>query len=112
MAVAGVPWCGDEGGSAVTPAVSPQKLQHLCNIPDIADISSEQAASREGGPVEKRLLTLPKADKQVLGSWGGLRCPRGLGETWGCGPGWHRMGSSPGCGRLLPWCLSSLAAPG
>ena len=66
VAVVGVPQCGDVGSGGVTPAVSQQKCQHLCNFPNITDISPEQAASREGGPVETRLVTLPKADNRVL----------------------------------------------
>lgn len=70
VAAVGVPWCGDMGSSSATPAVSPQKHQHLCNILDIADISTEQAVSREGSPMENWLITLPKTDSQVSENWG------------------------------------------
>ncbi|KFQ97870.1 Tyrosine-protein kinase JAK3, partial [Nipponia nippon] len=39
--------------------------QHFCDFPDIADISIKQA-SREGGPVENRIVTLTKTDNRVL----------------------------------------------
>ncbi|NXG77981.1 JAK3 kinase, partial [Baryphthengus martii] len=42
-----------------------ESRQHFCDFPDIADISIKQA-SREGGPVENRLVTLTKADNRVL----------------------------------------------
>lgn len=77
VAVAGVPQCGDVGGGGVTLAASPQKCQHLCDFPDIADISPEQAASREGGPMETQLITLPKVDSWVLGAGGGFGGSRG-----------------------------------
>ncbi|RMC03975.1 hypothetical protein DUI87_19312 [Hirundo rustica rustica] len=48
--------------------MSPQKLQHLCDIPNIADISTEQEVSQEGGPVENWLVTLPKVDNQLPAS--------------------------------------------
>ncbi|NWI75852.1 JAK3 kinase, partial [Dryoscopus gambensis] len=34
-----------------------ESRQHFCDFPDIADISIKQAASRDGGPVENRLVT-------------------------------------------------------
>ncbi|NXS17165.1 JAK3 kinase, partial [Mystacornis crossleyi] len=43
-----------------------ESRQHFCDFPDIADISIKQAASRDGGPVENRLVTLTKADNRVL----------------------------------------------
>ncbi|NXG24765.1 JAK3 kinase, partial [Grallaria varia] len=39
--------------------------QHFCDFPDVADISIKQA-SREGGPVENRLVTLTRTDNRVL----------------------------------------------
>uniref|UniRef100_A0A8C3J8W3 Tyrosine-protein kinase n=1 Tax=Calidris pygmaea TaxID=425635 RepID=A0A8C3J8W3_9CHAR len=39
--------------------------QHFCDFPDIADISIKQA-SREGSPVENRVVTLTKTDNRVL----------------------------------------------
>ncbi|NXL68380.1 JAK3 kinase, partial [Chordeiles acutipennis] len=42
-----------------------ENRQHFCDFPDIADISIKQA-SREGGPVENRLVTLTKTDNRVL----------------------------------------------
>ncbi|NXD56608.1 JAK3 kinase, partial [Corvus moneduloides] len=77
---------GSGAGSWVTalsppPAVPSQSRQHFCDFPDIADISIKQAASRDGGPVENRLVTLTKADNRVLVSsrrvWGGPRGARG-----------------------------------
>ncbi|RLV73107.1 hypothetical protein DV515_00017247 [Chloebia gouldiae] len=43
-----------------------ESRQHFCDFPDIADISIKQAASRDGGPVENRLVTVTKADNRVL----------------------------------------------
>ncbi|KAM6288878.1 tyrosine-protein kinase JAK3, partial [Aegotheles albertisi] len=42
-----------------------ESRQHFCDFPDIADISIRQA-SREGGAVENRLVTLTKTDNRVL----------------------------------------------
>ncbi|NXD84695.1 JAK3 kinase, partial [Halcyon senegalensis] len=42
-----------------------ESRQHFCDFPDIADISIKQA-SREGGPVENRVVTLTKTDNRVL----------------------------------------------
>uniref|UniRef100_A0A8D0FKM4 Tyrosine-protein kinase n=1 Tax=Strix occidentalis caurina TaxID=311401 RepID=A0A8D0FKM4_STROC len=42
-----------------------ENRQHFCDFPDIADISIKQA-SREGGPVENRVVTLTKTDNRVL----------------------------------------------
>ncbi|NXJ86535.1 JAK3 kinase, partial [Trogon melanurus] len=42
-----------------------ESRQHFCDFPDIADISIKQA-SREGGPVENRIVTLTKTDNRVL----------------------------------------------
>ncbi|NXR03808.1 JAK3 kinase, partial [Sagittarius serpentarius] len=42
-----------------------ESLQHFCDFPDIADISIKQA-SREGSPVENRIVTLTKTDNRVL----------------------------------------------
>ncbi|XP_074893919.1 tyrosine-protein kinase JAK3 [Buteo buteo] len=44
---------------------SSENRQHFCDFPDIADISIKQA-SREGGPVENRIVTLTKTDNRVL----------------------------------------------
>ncbi|XP_009464508.1 PREDICTED: tyrosine-protein kinase JAK3 [Nipponia nippon] len=44
---------------------SSESRQHFCDFPDIADISIKQA-SREGGPVENRIVTLTKTDNRVL----------------------------------------------
>ncbi|XP_074784410.1 tyrosine-protein kinase JAK3 [Athene noctua] len=53
----GVAWsCGGSEG---------RNRQHFCDFPDIADISIKQA-SREGGPVENRVVTLTKTDNRVL----------------------------------------------
>lgn len=64
----------------------PQSRQHFCDFPDIADISIKQA-SREGGPVENRIVTLTKTDNRVLVSRGGPseepRWGGGLGLAWG-----------------------------
>ncbi|NXT78586.1 JAK3 kinase, partial [Zapornia atra] len=51
----GVSWscCGSES------------RQHFCDFPDIVDISIKQA-SREGSPVENRIVTLTKTDNRVL----------------------------------------------
>ncbi|KAM7025437.1 tyrosine-protein kinase JAK3 [Acridotheres tristis] len=43
-----------------------ESRQHFCDFPDIADISIKQAASRDGGAVENRLVTVTKADNRVL----------------------------------------------
>ncbi|XP_033367681.1 tyrosine-protein kinase JAK3-like, partial [Parus major] len=43
-----------------------ESRQHFCDFPDIADISIKQAASRDGGPVENRLVTVTKVDNRVL----------------------------------------------
>ncbi|NXY12336.1 JAK3 kinase, partial [Pteruthius melanotis] len=45
---------------------SSESRQHFCDFPDIADISIKQAASRDGGPVENRLVTVTKVDNRVL----------------------------------------------
>ncbi|KAM9265266.1 tyrosine-protein kinase JAK3 [Morus bassanus] len=51
----GVSWsCGDS-----------ESRQHFCDFPDIADIGIKQA-SREGSPVENRIVTLTKTDNRVL----------------------------------------------
>lgn len=50
--------------------MSLQSRQHFCDFPDIADVSIKQA-SRDGGPVENRIVTLTKTDNRVLVSWGG-----------------------------------------
>ncbi|XP_053906555.1 tyrosine-protein kinase JAK3 isoform X1 [Cuculus canorus] len=42
-----------------------ESRQHFCDFPDIADISIKQA-SRDGGPVENRIVTLTKTDNRVL----------------------------------------------
>ncbi|NXS76677.1 JAK3 kinase, partial [Pandion haliaetus] len=42
-----------------------ESRQHFCDFPDIADISIKQA-SREGGTVENRIVTLTKTDNRVL----------------------------------------------
>ncbi|NWX49877.1 JAK3 kinase, partial [Steatornis caripensis] len=42
-----------------------ESRQHFCDFPDIADISIKQA-SRDGGPVENRVVTLTKTDNRVL----------------------------------------------
>ncbi|NXS92296.1 JAK3 kinase, partial [Jacana jacana] len=42
-----------------------ENRQHFCDFPDIADISIKQA-SREGSPVENRIVTLTKTDNRVL----------------------------------------------
>ncbi|NWW03379.1 JAK3 kinase, partial [Oreocharis arfaki] len=55
------------GGSGVSWSCgAPESRQHFCDFPDIADISIKQAASRDGGPVENRLVTVTKADNRVL----------------------------------------------
>lgn len=59
-----------EGGCRGSPLVSPQSRQHFCDFPDIADVSIKQA-SRDGSPVENRIVTLTKTDNRVLVSWGG-----------------------------------------
>ncbi|XP_064325582.1 tyrosine-protein kinase JAK3 isoform X1 [Phalacrocorax carbo] len=76
----GVSWsCGDSevqvggcaggsrgGGRGGQPQSCPQQSrQHFCDFPDIADISIKQA-SREGSPVENRIVTLTKTDNRVL----------------------------------------------
>ncbi|NXP05465.1 JAK3 kinase, partial [Thinocorus orbignyianus] len=48
-----------------------ESRQHFCDFPDIADISVKQA-SREGSPVENRLVTLTKTDNRVLVSHRGV----------------------------------------
>ncbi|NXN23796.1 JAK3 kinase, partial [Nycticryphes semicollaris] len=45
--------------------VGSESRQHFCDFPDIADISIKQA-SREGSPVENRVVTLTKTDNRVL----------------------------------------------
>lgn len=67
----------------------PQSRQHFCDFPDIADISIKQA-SREGGPVENRIVTLTKTDNRVLVSREGT--VRGAPVGWGAGVG---MGLTP-----------------
>ncbi|NWI06486.1 JAK3 kinase, partial [Tichodroma muraria] len=47
-----------------------ESRQHFCDFPDIADISIKQAASRDGGAVENRLVTVTKADSRALVSPG------------------------------------------
>uniref|UniRef100_A0A8B9EN89 non-specific protein-tyrosine kinase n=1 Tax=Anser cygnoides TaxID=8845 RepID=A0A8B9EN89_ANSCY len=47
----GVSWKG-------SPPVSPQSRQHFCDFPDIADVSIKQA-SRDGSPVENRIVEFP-----------------------------------------------------
>ncbi|XP_068276529.1 tyrosine-protein kinase JAK3 [Nyctibius grandis] len=42
-----------------------ESRQHFCDFPNIADISIKQA-SREGGPVENRVVTLTRTDNRVL----------------------------------------------
>ncbi|NXN99435.1 JAK3 kinase, partial [Rhinopomastus cyanomelas] len=42
-----------------------ESRQHFCDFPDIADISIQQA-SRDGVPVENRVVTLTKTDNRVL----------------------------------------------
>uniref|UniRef100_A0A8C4UL83 Tyrosine-protein kinase n=1 Tax=Falco tinnunculus TaxID=100819 RepID=A0A8C4UL83_FALTI len=42
-----------------------ESRQHFCDFPDIADISIKQV-SREGSPVENRVVTLTKTDNRVL----------------------------------------------
>ncbi|KAM7081313.1 LOW QUALITY PROTEIN: tyrosine-protein kinase JAK3 [Ciconia maguari] len=42
-----------------------ESRQHFCDFPDIADISIKQV-SREGNPVENRIVTLTKTDNRVL----------------------------------------------
>ncbi|XP_059687942.1 tyrosine-protein kinase JAK3 [Gavia stellata] len=42
-----------------------ESRQHFCDFPDIADISIKQA-SRDGSPVENRIVTLTKTDNRVL----------------------------------------------
>lgn len=59
-----------------------QSRQHFCDFPDIADISIKQA-SRDGGPVENRVVTLTKTDSRVLVSWGGMGGALGGGSVWG-----------------------------
>lgn len=75
-----------EGIETIPSRVPPQNRQHFCDFPDIADISIKQA-SREGGPVENRIVTLTKTDNRVLVSRGGLseepRWGGGLGSAWG-----------------------------
>ncbi|KAI6072350.1 Tyrosine-protein kinase JAK3 [Aix galericulata] len=44
---------------------SPESRQHFCDFPDIADVSIKQA-SRDGSPVENRIVTLTKTDNRVL----------------------------------------------
>lgn len=68
----GVP--GRDGwGTQRPPLWCPQQSrQHFCDFPDIADISIKQA-SREGGPVENRIVTLTKTDNRVLVRQGGCR---------------------------------------
>ncbi|XP_068775653.1 tyrosine-protein kinase JAK3 isoform X2 [Struthio camelus] len=44
---------------------SAESRQHFCDFPDIADISIKQA-SRDGSPVENRIVTLTKTDNRVL----------------------------------------------
>uniref|UniRef100_A0A8B9VLW0 Tyrosine-protein kinase n=1 Tax=Anas zonorhyncha TaxID=75864 RepID=A0A8B9VLW0_9AVES len=58
----GVSWSRGCRGS---PLVSPQSRQHFCDFPDIADVSIKQA-SRDGSPVENRIVTLTKTDNRVL----------------------------------------------
>ncbi|XP_074019874.1 tyrosine-protein kinase JAK3 [Numenius arquata] len=45
--------------------VGSESRQHFCDFPDIADISIKQA-SRDGSPVENRIVTLTKTDNRVL----------------------------------------------
>ncbi|XP_021234698.1 tyrosine-protein kinase JAK3 [Numida meleagris] len=42
-----------------------ESRQHFCDFPDIADVSIKQA-SRDGSPVENRIVTLTKTDNRVL----------------------------------------------
>ncbi|OXB54699.1 hypothetical protein ASZ78_006738 [Callipepla squamata] len=42
-----------------------ESRQHFCDFPDIADVSIKQA-SRDGGPVENRIVTITKTDNRVL----------------------------------------------
>ncbi|XP_075380055.1 tyrosine-protein kinase JAK3 [Mycteria americana] len=42
-----------------------ESRQHFCDFPDIADISIKQV-SREGNPVENRIVTLTKTDNRAL----------------------------------------------
>ncbi|XP_035169059.1 tyrosine-protein kinase JAK3-like, partial [Oxyura jamaicensis] len=44
---------------------SSESRQHFCDFPDIADVSIKQA-SRDGSPVENRIVTLTKTDNRVL----------------------------------------------
>ncbi|NXW60078.1 JAK3 kinase, partial [Eurystomus gularis] len=44
---------------------APESHQHFCDFPDIADITIKQA-SRDGSPVENRVVTLTKTDNRVL----------------------------------------------
>lgn len=74
-----------EDVEAMPGRVPPQSRQHFCDFPDIADISIKQA-SREGGPVENRVVTLTKTDNRVLvsrGCSGESQQGRELGLVWG-----------------------------
>ncbi|NWU73385.1 JAK3 kinase, partial [Pterocles burchelli] len=42
-----------------------ESRQHFCDFPDVADISIKQA-SRDGSPVENRLVTVTRTDNRVL----------------------------------------------
>ncbi|NXW39106.1 JAK3 kinase, partial [Phaetusa simplex] len=53
--------------------VGSESRQHFCDFPDIADISIKQA-SREGSPVENRVVTLTKTDNRTRSGQDYKRC--------------------------------------
>lgn len=75
--------CPKVGDTVTSSSCVPlQSRQHFCDFPDIADISIKQA-SRDGGPVENRVVTLTKTDSRVLVSWGDMGGALGGGSVWG-----------------------------
>jgi len=87
VAAPGVSRWGKVGVAEASPprfVSPPQSRQHFCDFPDIADVSIKQA-SRDGGPVENRVVTLTKTDTRVLVSRGGAGGPPAGwgGSVWG-----------------------------
>lgn len=108
---------GEVGGRGVggthvgQPPVSPQSRQHFCDFPDIADVSIKQA-SRDGGPVENRIVTLTKTDNRVLVSLGEGGWAGGGHSTLGLTLLSPRRWSSPRCGKRSPswlWWMDTTA---
>ncbi|NXX62929.1 JAK3 kinase, partial [Scopus umbretta] len=96
-----------------------ESRQHFCDFPDIADISIKQA-SREGSPVENRIVTLTRTDNRVLEQQAPVailpigqvmlrppRSPLGLGSAWWRGEQWWSPRGGPRCARPSPAVRSS-----